>query len=321
VRAPVQGWRDAAYRWVSSKPPSRASLVFTDDPRFDLAVTDTWAPPPAVPLPGGVEVRATIEDESIRIHTSRPGHPLLVKVSYHPRWRAEGAGGPWLVSPGLMLVVPRQAEVRLRYTARAWSDLLGWGLGGLAAIAVLVGALRRGDRPSPPPEGRGGLPGGEGRPGARWIRSLPVVVVVALAATRLLPGPSSDAGGGDLDERASRAFAEERWEAAAAYAGHAAARLAAGDRGRAELLCVRGEALLRSGHAREALEAFREVVDREPGDPHRPQALYSGSLAREATGDAEGAAEWRRWLARDFPENPWTERLGRDEPALETLED
>ena len=114
------------------------------------------------------------------------------------------------------------------------------------------------------------------------------------------------------DARASRAFAERRWEAAAAYAGHAAAPRPVGEPRRAELLALRGEALLRAGHPREALEAFTEVVEQAPGDPHRPQALYSGALAREATGDAEGAAAWRRWLAQDFPGNPWTERLRRD---------
>ena len=52
-----------------------------------------------------------VEAESIRIQTDRPGHPLLVKVSYHPRWRLSGGAGPYLVSPGLMLIVPSGREV------------------------------------------------------------------------------------------------------------------------------------------------------------------------------------------------------------------
>ena len=44
--------------------------------------------------------------------------------------------------------------------------------------------------------------------------------------------------------------------------------------------------------------------------PYRPQALYSGALAREQAGDAAGAAAWRASLCADYPETPWAERLG-----------
>ena len=314
VRAPLRGWRDAAYRWISSKPPNRALLVFTGDERFESFQADTWVPPPANPLPGGVKIEATVEAESVRIRTNRPGHPLLVKVSYHPRWRAEGADGPYLASPGLMVVVPRQTEVHLRYVARTWSDALGWGLGIVTVVAGLVVGGRR--RLRAPPVSQSPRPGsGEVDAADRWIRGLPLLLVAALAATRLLPAPAPAPPVEVLYERASRAFSAERFEEAAAYSGHGVARLPMADSRRVELLCVRGEALLRTGHAREARDAFAEVVERSPGDPHRPQALYSGALAREAAGDAPGAAEWRRRLAQEFPGNPWTERL---EPITES---
>jgi hypothetical protein len=265
-----------------------------------------------------VEVRETLEAESIRITTSRPGHPLLVKVSYHPRWRAEGADGPYLASPGFMLIVPRQRDVRLVYAARTASDWLGLGLAG-AALA-LAGAALRARRSAPVPAGTG-APGSDRR--GRALGALPIVMVVALAALRLAPtvraalhdagrrlAPRPDAAE-TLDERASQAYAEERWEDAAEYARHAAALLPSPDPRRAGLLCVRGEALLRAGHAREAVEPFTLVVEGGPG-PHRPQALHSGALAREAAGDAEGASAWRRQLRAEYPETPWAQRL---EPA------
>ena len=147
-------------------------------------------------------------------------------------------------------------------------------------------------------------------------------MVVALAALRLAPtfraalhdagrrlAPRSDAAEPEtLDERASRAYAEERWEDAAEYARHAAALLPSPDPRRAGLLCVRGEALLRSGHAREAVEPFTLVVEGGPG-PHRPQALYSGAVAREAAETPEGASAWRRQLLTEYPETPWAQRL------------
>jgi len=117
----------------------------------------------------------------------------------------------------------------------------------------------------------------------------------------------------DLYERASRAYAAERWEDAAEYARHGAA-LADALR-RPELLCLHGEALARAGYPREAALAFAAVVDEAPSDPHRPQALFSGALAREAAGDIEGAAAWRRQLAQEFPGTPWAQRLRPETPT------
>jgi hypothetical protein len=314
VRAPRSGWPDTAYRWVSRKPPNRALLVFTDDTRFEEVLPDPWVPPSEVPLPPGVEVEATVEAEEIHIRTSRPGHPLLVKVSYHPRWRAAGADGPFLVSPGLMLVVPRQDQVRLHYVARAWPDVVGWGLGFATLLATLASAVRR-RRSRSPEDGPSGDGGVTADTGSRAIRWLPLVIVVLLAAGRFWPAPPPPGDEEWLYEQASRAYAEGRWADAAEYARHGAERLPPSEPRRAELLCVRGEALLRSGHAREAVDPFTEVVMQAPDDPHRPQALFSGALAKEAAGDDAEAEVWRRWLREQFPGNPWTERLAPpDEP-------
>ena len=322
VRADPASWRDASYRWFSRKPANRALLVFTRDERFDLALEDPWGPPPERPLPGGVTVTARVDVEDLRITTSRPGHPLLVKISYHPRWRAEGADGPYLVSPGLMLVVPRQAEVRLTYAARTWADRLGRSL-FLASIVVGVALARRRPRraaalsAAEPTAGEsavgGGAPGRAGRVGDRpWavtlLRILPLAIVAALGALRFAPVPPPAGDWVSLDARASRAFAEERWEAAAEYARHAIDLVATEDPRRNQSLCLRGEALLRAGQPRLSALAFAPVVEAGSG-PYRPQALFSGALAREAAGDREGAAAWRRALRVEHPRTPWAERL------------
>jgi len=302
VRSPAEGWPDKAFHWFSRKPPNKALLVFTDDPRFGVVAADPWAPPPEVPLPSGVEVSETVEPESIRITTSRPGHPLLVKVSYHPRWRAEGAFGPYLASPGLMLVVPFRREVRLFYAARTWSDRLGLALAAAAVAGTIVATVRRRragcEPPSDPPSARG----------AGALAALPLVLVAVLAVLRLVPGPSPAAETDRLYERASRAYAAEKWEDAAEYARGAVSLLPPGEPRRAELLCLRGEALLRAGHARQAVEPFTLVAE-GLAEPHRPQALYSGAVALEASGDAERAAVFRRTLREEYPETPWARRL------------
>lgn len=53
--------------------------------------------------------------QSLSFHVTRLGTPVLVKVSYYPRWHVTGADGPYRVSPNLMVVVPRSHEVTLTY--------------------------------------------------------------------------------------------------------------------------------------------------------------------------------------------------------------
>jgi len=148
VRSSPRGWREKAWRWFTRKPLSPAHLVFTDDPRFEVAEKDELQAPPAVALPGGVEVQETVEPESLTLTTSRVGHPLLVKISFHARWRAEGADGPYLVSPALMLVVPRQPTVRLVY-ARNWADRLGLALSVATVLFALAHWAWAARRPAP----------------------------------------------------------------------------------------------------------------------------------------------------------------------------
>ena len=212
-----------------------------------------------------------------------------------------------------MLIVPRQAEVRLTYAARTWADRLGRSL-LLVAIALGV-ALARGRRDRRVGESSArtvappvGPEGPTGRWGAALLRALPLALLAALAGLRFVPGPKPAGDVAWLDEHASRAFAEVRWEAAAEYARHAIDLLGSQDAKTIELLCLRGEALLRAGHPRLAVLAFAPVVEAGSG-PYRPQALYSGAVAREAAGDAGGAAAWRRSLRADHPRTPWAERL------------
>ena len=308
VRAPLRGWRDQSYSWFSRKPANRALLVFTDDPRFELVQFGPWSPPPERPLPAGVHVTAQVEPESMRIRTDRPGHPLLVKVSYHPRWRLSGGAGPYLVSPGLMLIVPERPDVTLVYAGRTTADLLGLVLGAVASVAVVVGLRRDARREGPPSSS-------ESTRSAFVLgaRALPVVLALALAALRWSPRPSHDAEAASLYESASRAYSAQQWEDAAELARNAVMLLPLRDARRLELLCLQGEALLAAGHAREAALTFAPIV--EEGGAHQAQALYSGARAREAAGDVVGADAWRRELRARHAATPWTERLGREQQA------
>jgi hypothetical protein len=321
VRSSRRNWRDKAYRWFTRKPLSPAHLVFTDDPRFTLVEEDEWLVPPLRPLPGGVHVSSQVEAERIRIRTDRPGHPLLVKASFHPRWRAVGADGPYLVSPALMMVVPRGAEVELRY-GRTATDYVGLGLslGGLLVVGISGARAWRArgrvdaaaDVAAPAPAAAGpafrdscDLP----PPTRRWGFVLPTALLVALFAARglaYLPPPRPV---DDLLKRASTAYAAERFEAAAEYARHAL-DLTPTPEQKGELLSLRGESLLRLGQAPRAREAFEALVAELPSSPYRAQALSGAMRSARAAGDETSASSLREQLLREFPGTPWAESEG-----------
>jgi hypothetical protein len=308
VRSALRGWRDKSYRWFTRKPFGGAHLVFTSDPAFPVTEKDEWLAPPAVPLPAGVEAHATVADETITITTSRIGHPLLVKVSYHPRWVAEGADGPYLASPGLMIVVPRQSTVTLTY-ARNAADRLGLALTLLAIAAAGADHVRRRQRArratpavvipddacavAPPPR--------------RWGALVPGGILLALFASRVVALQEAPPDPLPLYDSASRAYSRGRFADAAEYARHALTR-APSLALRPELLCLRGEALLRSGQPALAAEAFEQVVEMGPG-AYLPQALFGNARAYAAAGKPGESRLAKERLLRDHPDSQWSQRL------------
>lgn len=330
VRAPRRGWRDAAYRWFTRRPLSRALLVFTDDPRFAVAERDPWLAPPEVPLPAdGVTVSETVRDEEIDIHTSRVGHPLLVKVSYHPRWRVEGALGPFLVSPALMMVIPWRNDVHLYY-ARTASDRVG----ALLSLGTLIagGALFVRRRRAAPPVKEGGAvlsrlaasmsAGGAPqtidacdlpKPPRRWGGAIPAALLALLVAGRFLPArrPLDPA---PLFDRASRAYAEGRFEDAAEYARHAL-EPSRGTPLRGSLLVLRGESLLAAARAEPAAEAFEAAVNEAgPAGAYVPEALFGAARAHQMLKEPADVTRLRDRLLNEFGQTPWAERARRELP-------
>lgn len=308
VRAPFKGWRDRAYRWFSSKPLSPVHLVFTNDPRFTTVDSDPWAPPPQVPLDGGVRVDSTLEAERIVIHTSRIGHPLLVKVSYHPRWRVQGGDGPFLVSPAFMMVIPTSHTVTLTY-GRDRSDVVGAALTAGGLVLGAFGWRRRSPRAVVTPPSRildgCALP----PPPRRWGGVIPAALLAGLCVSRALTGlqlfpPDSQA----LYEEASRLYAAQRYEAALGASSRALDAGLPADL-KAEVLCLRGESLLRLSRFVEAVQAFDAVIE-GPRGPHLPQALAGAARARQALGDASTAAALRKRLVSEFGDTPWARTVG-----------
>jgi hypothetical protein len=124
---------------------------FLDPERWDVPLAvdgpDTWQGvtvdetvderPEQRPVPD-VEVSGLdVERDRIAFEVDRVGSPVLVKASYFPNWQTHGAEGPWRVAPNLMVVVPTEEDVELRYgyTPVEW---LAYTTTGLGLVALLV---------------------------------------------------------------------------------------------------------------------------------------------------------------------------------------
>jgi TolA-binding protein len=310
VRSSPREWREKAYRWFTRKPLSPVLLAFTDDARVGVAEPDEWLAPSEIPLEPGVMVRATMQAEAIEIHTSRLGHPLLVKVAYHPRWKAEGADGPYLVAPALMMIVPRQSTVRLSYS-RTRSDAAGLGL-TLGTVALGAFRLLRKRKAAPalaatlsPRTDACELP----RAPRRWGGAIAASLLVLLAAGRFAAGARSHAGEfAELFQRASSAFAAGRFADAAEYARHAIPRAPKPDAA-APLRCLRGDSLLAAGRPNEAAEEFDAIAREKPETSLLPRALFGSATAHQAAGDHAAATASEDRLLTEYPATPWAARL------------
>jgi hypothetical protein len=148
----AHGWLKPASAWFDD-PSALDRPIAADGPRSWARTTPGAAKDaPRHPLPEVKVTRIESGDDWVRFHVSRTGVPVLVKTSYFPNWKADGAQGPWRVSPNLMVVVPTAKDVSLHY-GRTPGDFAGIGLTGLG-VAGLVLLARWQPGPLAPPRRR-----------------------------------------------------------------------------------------------------------------------------------------------------------------------
>jgi hypothetical protein len=139
---------------------------------------------------------------------------------------------------------------------------------------------------------------------------VPAALLAVLAASRLVPSAAATTSEATaLREKALQAHREQRFADAAEYLRHALARGGGGDR-RGELLCLRGESLLKAGQPRDALAPFELLRQEQPAGPLVPRALAGEALAWEALGDRAGVESARRRLLEEFPASEWAKAQG-----------
>ena len=138
-------WRKSSLDWYGNPRWLDTPLAYAS--RDDRAARAAFADPGKLPAatlprqrldrPGPVAATQSGTGDVVEFSTDRVGEPHVVKVSWFPNWHAEGAEGPWMLSPGLMVVVPTQAHVRLVYRDTP-VDVAGKVL-SVAGVGVLLG--------------------------------------------------------------------------------------------------------------------------------------------------------------------------------------
>jgi hypothetical protein len=147
VMVSKKNWRRLSYKWFRLGDLS-VHMVFKDDldledgSRFhvlkEVDVRDLPTTSLVSKTTGGriISLREVVGEEEILIENALPGEPYLIKISYHPNWKVEGADQIYLVSPAFMLIYPGKSTVRLYY-GKTWPDYMG-ALLSVMAILFLV---------------------------------------------------------------------------------------------------------------------------------------------------------------------------------------
>lgn len=122
---------------------TRQEGLKTGDPGRRVDIVVPREPIEAVPLPAVNVSNIQLGDQDLRFSVDQIGVPVLVKMSYFPNWKVEGAQGPYRIAPNLMVVVPTQQDVHLTY-GRTSLDYVAYLL-TFGGIVLLVFFRWRGD--------------------------------------------------------------------------------------------------------------------------------------------------------------------------------
>ncbi len=135
----TKSWRETSLAWYKNPDlldvplidASKAKLLAGKFPLIGKDIHNL----PSVPIEtDGHVTDVKITDSEVKFTTTAIGVPHWIKVSYFPNWKVKGADGPYLASPSVMMVIPRQKEVTL-YFGNTFFDMLGVML---TAIGVLL---------------------------------------------------------------------------------------------------------------------------------------------------------------------------------------
>jgi hypothetical protein len=314
-------WKELSYMWFKTATPESVLPVFTtkvepDDEKLFARVSDGMpAEFPREPLAAPPVLQETMENDRITITGCKPGYPILVRISYHPRWHALTGEKVWLAGPTFMLVFPKGDRVELAFggspvvTVGRVCTAIGWLLFLLAVLPTRRALVAARERLAEIP----GVPAL-----VDWMRAWPVGVRRGLLAAGLLVAAAIFTSAGvaarGLDADGSynygmKLYTAQNLNGAIPYFQQAQ-RLSPLSNTAIHSTYFEGISYFRQDQWAKALETFERLVTRFPEGPSSPEGLYHIGLCKARLGDMPGAiAAWQDTQKR-YPDTPWAKYAG-----------
>jgi TolA-binding protein len=312
-------WKEISYQWFIRDDLRDTHLVFPTSgqektkPPIQQSIASLDRLPRVGIDYGDCEINETIYNDTILIDTTCLNKPLLVKVSYHPNWRVEGADRIHLVSPSFMLIYPQQGKVRLTYGPGSW-DKFGMVLTGLGILTLLLNVP---------------LPGRNMQtPWALLAPYLPLPTDLAPAPLPVTPEPRSrwlilfliiSLAGGTVAWFSYQTYLNEPYrvfnrsirfkdtgkyeEARAGFKNFMKTYPMAGlSRDAAYYIAI---TYYLEKEDIEARQAFNELIDRYPQYSRVPEAHYHIGMSLFRSNRQEDGRQKMMYVTKMFPQTPW----------------
>jgi hypothetical protein len=296
VLCQTKDWRDPAYQWFARKDLAEAFIVFKKKPdtydknMFSQVITDLSQIVKQPIHSSEVKVSSTLGNETIDIETSEIGHPLLIKVAYHPNWRVTGADRVYLVSPAFMLIFPTSKKIHLSFEPGALSQI-----GKLLSILGLLLAVSVGYwfKPSKLIEADSSK---------NWVRLIAIVAGLLLIFFFIgIINPDAST----VMVKARRAFNCNDYNQARSLLQKVMVMSKRDSGPRNEAAIFYATTFVREGRFAEAAKELRQFISDYPNSFWTPQAVFDLAYSETNLGNVAGAIKIYQSIIDDFSTTTW----------------
>lgn len=290
-----EGWLDRAYNRFLMDHPYQVRQVFVE--------AGVSLPKPSSHCQGGTARLERMERERLVILTDRPGCPHLIRMSYHPKWRALTGEQVHLVEPFFMLIFPKGERLVLGYLPDG-ANRLGWFLTLLGGIFLLF--LWAGRKVTFPGFFLFSI-GNISQDASDAMRSPRYRMILGLMGVGLVAVLGWQSSPESAYQSARSFFNQQRYEKAATLFDQSV-RQRRGWARHAESLFWAGLAWERAGHPDEGARRYQHLVDTYPAGHFAPEALYRLFLRFHQNGEKTEADALLARLAVRYPTSRWLKR-------------
>jgi hypothetical protein len=137
-----KSWKKEFYEWFKNGTSLLVPLVKMHDDsdmtKFKYKTDDVQNLPKIALDRLNYVIKETVGNEFIEFETTLLNHPHIIKMSYHPNWKVEGAEKIYHIAPSFMMVYPTKEKVRLEFK-KGFPNFLGEAVTFFTIILLILG--------------------------------------------------------------------------------------------------------------------------------------------------------------------------------------